>query len=128
MPRIPNPEPVQFLVMEYLEGETLADRLKKGALPFDHALRYAIEIADAFNAAHRRGITHRDLKPANVMLTQSGTKLLDFGNVPRIVPCAVSEPSYVGRDVSPASPVTAELEFRPTTVVPASPIRSGAMY
>ncbi len=57
---------VDFLVMEYLEGETLADRLTKGALPLDQALRYAIEIADALDKAHRQGVTHRDLKPANI--------------------------------------------------------------
>ncbi len=70
-----------FLVMEYLEGETLAERLSKGALPLklDQALRYAIEIADALDKAHRQGITHRDLKPGNIMLTKSGAKLLDFG-------------------------------------------------
>jgi serine/threonine protein kinase/Tol biopolymer transport system component len=68
-----------FLVMEYLEGETLESRLKKGALGLDHALKLAIEIADALRAAHRRGIVHRDLKPGNVMLTKSGAKLLDFG-------------------------------------------------
>ena len=70
---------VDFLVMEYLEGETLADRLQKGALPLDQALRYAIEIADALDKAHRQGVTHRDLKPANIMLTKAGAKLLDFG-------------------------------------------------
>ena len=70
---------VDFLVMEYLEGETLAARLNKGALPLDQALQYAIEIADALDKAHRKGITHRDLKPGNVMVTKSGTKLLDFG-------------------------------------------------
>jgi serine/threonine protein kinase len=68
-----------FLVMEYLEGETLAERLKKGPLPLDQVLQYAIEIADALDKAHRKGITHRDLKPANIMLIKSGTKLLDFG-------------------------------------------------
>ena len=68
-----------FLVMEYLEGETLAERLKKGPLPLDQVLQYAIEIADALDKAHRKGITHRDLKPGNIMLTKSGTKLLDFG-------------------------------------------------
>jgi Tol biopolymer transport system component/predicted Ser/Thr protein kinase len=68
-----------FLVMEYLEGETLAERLKKGPLPIEQVLKYAIEIADALDKAHRKGITHRDLKPANIMLTKSGTKLLDFG-------------------------------------------------
>jgi Tol biopolymer transport system component/tRNA A-37 threonylcarbamoyl transferase component Bud32 len=68
-----------FLVMEYLEGETLAQRLKKGPLPLDQVLRYAVEIADGLDKAHRKGITHRDLKPGNIMLTKSGTKLLDFG-------------------------------------------------
>src|SRR3984957_20064270 len=68
-----------YLVMEYLEGETLAHRLTKGPLPLDQVLRYAIEIADALDKAHRKGVTHRDLKPGNIMLTRSGTKLLDFG-------------------------------------------------
>src|SRR6202521_2128860 len=70
---------IDFLVMEYLEGETLAQRLVKGPLPIDLVLQYAIEITDALDKAHRKGITHRDLKPGNVMLTKSGTKLLDFG-------------------------------------------------
>src|ERR1043166_6138531 len=70
---------VDFLVMEYLEGETLADRLRKGALPPDQALPIAIQIAAALALAHRNNVTHRDLKPANVMLTKSGAKLLDFG-------------------------------------------------
>jgi serine/threonine protein kinase/Tol biopolymer transport system component len=70
---------IDFLVMEYLEGETLAQRLLKGPLPLEQVLQYAIEIADALDKAHRKGITHRDLKPGNVMLTKSGTKLLDFG-------------------------------------------------
>ncbi len=70
---------IDFLVMEYLEGETLAQRLQKGALPLDQALQVAIEIADALDKAHRQGITHRDLKPGNIMLTKAGAKLLDFG-------------------------------------------------
>ena len=70
---------IDFLVMEYLEGETLAQRLEKGALPLDQALKVAIEIADALDKAHRQGITHRDLKPGNIMLTKAGAKLLDFG-------------------------------------------------
>ena len=70
---------VEYLVMEYLEGETLADRLAKGPLPLEQTLRYGVEIADALDKAHRAGIVHRDLKPANVMLTKSGVKLLDFG-------------------------------------------------
>jgi Tol biopolymer transport system component/tRNA A-37 threonylcarbamoyl transferase component Bud32 len=68
-----------FLVMEYLEGETLASRLERGPLSLAEGLRYAIEIADALDHAHRRGIVHRDLKPGNIMITKSGTKLLDFG-------------------------------------------------
>ncbi len=68
-----------FLVMEYLEGETLAERLTKGPLSTAEVLRYATEIADALDKAHRQGIVHRDLKPANIMRTASGTKLLDFG-------------------------------------------------
>ena len=68
-----------YLVMEYLEGETLAERLTKGPLPLEQTLQFAIEIVDALDKAHRKGITHRDLKPGNIMLTKSGTKLLDFG-------------------------------------------------
>jgi serine/threonine protein kinase/Tol biopolymer transport system component len=68
-----------FLVMQYLEGETLEQRLKKGALPLDQALQFAIQIADALDKAHRAGIVHRDLKPGNIMLTKSGAMLLDFG-------------------------------------------------
>jgi Tol biopolymer transport system component len=70
---------IDYLVMEYLEGETLAHRLLKGPLPLEQVLRYAIEIADALDKAHRKGVTHRDLKPGNIMLTKTGTKLLDFG-------------------------------------------------
>jgi len=69
----------EYLVMEYLEGETLAERLDKGPLPLEQTLRYGIEIADALDKAHRQGIVHRDLKPGNMMLTKSGVKLLDFG-------------------------------------------------
>src|SRR5262245_39154225 len=68
-----------YLVMEFLEGQTLARRLEKGALPLDEALRIAIEIADALDKAHRQGVIHRDVKPGNVMLTKTGAKLLDFG-------------------------------------------------
>ncbi|MGH9774971.1 MAG: protein kinase domain-containing protein [Candidatus Acidiferrales bacterium] len=68
-----------FLVMEYLEGETLAKRIVKGALATPELLRTAIEIADALEKAHRQGVIHRDLKPGNIMLTKSGAKLMDFG-------------------------------------------------
>ncbi len=70
---------VHFLVMELVEGETLAARLTKGRLSLDQALEYAIQIADALDKAHRQGMVHRDLTPANIMITKSGTKLLDFG-------------------------------------------------
>lgn len=70
---------IDFLVMEHLEGETLADRLHRGSLRLDEALKIAIQIADALDKAHARGIVHRDLKPANVMLTKNGPKLMDFG-------------------------------------------------
>jgi len=68
-----------YLVMELLEGETLADRLTHGAMSTEEVLRYGIEIAEALDKAHRQGIVHRDLKPGNIMLTKSGSKLLDFG-------------------------------------------------
>src|SRR5262245_13923773 len=70
---------IDFLVMEYLEGQTLADRLHKRALPLDQLVKIGIEVADALDKAHRQGIVHRDLKPGNIMLTKSGAKLMDFG-------------------------------------------------
>ena len=76
----------EYLVMEYLEGETLLDRLGKGPLPLESTLRYGVEIADALDKAHRQGIVHRDLKPGNVMLTKSGVKLLDFGLAKAMAP------------------------------------------
>ncbi len=70
---------IDYLVMEYIEGETLAQRLLKGPLPLEQVLRYAIELSDALDKAHRKNITHRDIKPGNIMLTKEGSKLLDFG-------------------------------------------------
>jgi Tol biopolymer transport system component len=70
---------VQYLVMEYLEGEMLADKIARGPLPLNQVLRFGVQIAEALHHAHRAGIVHRDLKPANVMITKSGAKLLDFG-------------------------------------------------
>ena len=75
----PDTPAPHFLVMEYLEGETLAARLARGRLATPEALRIAADIASALDHAHRHGIVHRDLKPGNVMLTKSGVKLLDFG-------------------------------------------------
>ena len=68
-----------YLVMEFLEGETLADRLRSGRMALDTVLKTAIEIADALDTAHRAGIVHRDVKPGNIMLTRSGATLVDFG-------------------------------------------------
>ncbi len=70
---------VEYLVMEYLDGETLADRIARGPLPLSQVLRYGVQIAEALQHAHRAGITHRDLKPGNIMITGAGAKLLDFG-------------------------------------------------
>ena len=84
---------LDYLVMEYLEGETLAERLKKGPLPLVKVLEYAIQIADALDKAHRAGIVHRDLKPANIIITKSGIKLLDFGLARLIVDDVVSDGS-----------------------------------
>jgi serine/threonine protein kinase/Tol biopolymer transport system component len=89
-----------FLVMEYLEGETLADRLKKGALPFGDTLKVAIQIADALTTAHRQGIVHRDLKPGNVMLTKAGARLLDFGLAKACGPAVTG----VGLSMLPTTP------------------------
>ncbi len=77
-----------YLVMEYLEGETLGDRLAKMTIPLEHTLRFGVQIADALDKAHRQGIVHRDLKPGNVMLTKSGVKLLDFGLAKAMAPAA----------------------------------------
>jgi len=88
---------VDFLVMEHLEGETLADRVHRGAMPIEEALQTAIKIADALDKAHARGIVHRDLKPANIMLTRNGPKLMDFG---------LAKPAPGLSSASGASPLT----------------------
>ena len=75
---------IDFLVMELIEGESLSDRLKKGSLPTQQVIDYAMQIADALDKAHRAGIAHRDLKPGNIMLTRTGAKLLDFGLAKRV--------------------------------------------
>jgi eukaryotic-like serine/threonine-protein kinase len=79
---------IDYLVMECVEGETLAKRLEKGALPLEQALKYGMQIADALDMAHRGGVVHRDLKPDNIMLTPTGAKLLDFGLAKPAAPMA----------------------------------------
>jgi serine/threonine protein kinase len=95
---------IDFLVMEFLEGESLEARLRRGALPIEEALRIAIQIAGALDAAHRKGVVHRDLKPGNVMLTRSGAKLLDFGLAKTAVPVVSSEADTL----TAAAPITAK--------------------
>src|ERR1700732_3313730 len=82
---------IDYLVMECVEGETLAKRLEKGPLPLEQVLKYGAQIAEALDKAHRAGIVHRDLKPANIMLTATGAKLLDFGLAkPAVAPACVA--------------------------------------
>jgi eukaryotic-like serine/threonine-protein kinase len=104
-----------YLVMEFLEGETLAERLHKGAMPLNEILKAGMEVAEALAVAHRQGIVHRDLKPGNIMLTQSGAKLMDFGLAkplgsqtvvaePRTAPGFTAAATLTGP--SPLSPLT----------------------
>jgi len=100
---------VEFLVMELLEGETLATRLQRGPLPLPELLKIGAQIADALAKAHRLGITHRDLKPANIMLTKSGAKLMDFG---------LAKPAGLGPVVTASSSeaMTATMQSPPTPI------------
>ncbi|HKI85614.1 MAG TPA: protein kinase, partial [Thermoanaerobaculia bacterium] len=106
-----NDDGVEYLVMELLDGESLAERLTQGALPADQVVRYGIEIADALEAAHKHGIVHRDLKPGNVMLTKSGVKLLDFGLAKHWAATAQSEIealTSLATEMSPSQPLTTQ--------------------
>ena len=99
-------EGTDYLVMEFLEGETLAARLAKGPLPQPDVLRYGIEIARALDCAHRSGIVHRDLKPGNIILTKGGSKLMDFGLARTIaVPLATGTTS---ESPTASTPLTAQ--------------------
>ena len=99
---------VDYLVMEYLEGETLASRLDKGALAPDQVLKYGIEICEGLEVAHRTGVVHRDLKPGNIMLTKTGVKLMDFGLAKSLPARTSATPSLTMTLSSPAanSPLT----------------------
>ena len=95
---------IDYIVMECLEGETLAHRLERGPVPLEQTLKYGIQIADALDKAHRSGVVHRDLKPGNIMLTPTGAKLLDFGLAKPAVPLANSDALTAGQP----APVTEE--------------------
>ena len=95
---------LDYIVMECVEGETLAERLRKGPLPLDQLLKYAAQIADALDKAHRCGVVHRDLKPSNIMLTPTGAKLLDFGIAKPAAPLATGTTLMD----NPASPATTQ--------------------
>src|SRR5258708_7628744 len=96
---------VDYLVMECLEGETLADRLAKGSLPLDQVLKIGIEICAGLEKAHLGGVLHRDLKPGNIMLTKSGAKLMDFG-LAKAIPAAGL--GFLGGGATMTHPLTAE--------------------
>jgi eukaryotic-like serine/threonine-protein kinase len=99
-----------YLVMEYLEGETLADRLRKGPLPLGQVLKYGIEICDGLEKAHRSGVVHRDLKPGNIMLAKTGAKLMDFGLAKAFVVSAGASSGLAATMTTPAGshPLTAQ--------------------
>jgi serine/threonine protein kinase/Tol biopolymer transport system component len=102
---------MSYLVMEFLDGETLAERLKKGALPLRETLKIGIDICEALEVAHRQGIVHRDLKPGNIMLTPSGAKLMDFGlakphSVAAKSMASSSMPSFTATAMNPLTPLT----------------------
>jgi serine/threonine protein kinase len=96
-----------YLVMEYLEGETLAKRLERGPLPIRELLKVSVEVADALDKAHRQGLVHRDLKPGNIMLTKSGAKLLDFGLAKAQAPAMAAAATFDAATAAhPTSPIT----------------------
>ena len=105
----------EYLVMELVDGETLSDRLGRGALPFEAALRIGAEIAAALGAAHAKGIVHRDLKPGNVMLTRSGVKLLDFGLARAFAsggaPAGLTEAATVGKSLTAEGTIVGTLSY-----------------
>jgi pimeloyl-ACP methyl ester carboxylesterase len=100
---------VDFLVMEYLDGEVLSDRLKHGALPLKRALGYGVEIAEALHEAHGRGIIHRDLKPGNIILTRQGVKLMDFGVAKVVRPVTMTGAAAATATAEPTLTMTGSL-------------------
>ena len=100
---IGHQEGIDYLVMECVEGETLAKRLEKGALPLDQVLKLGAQIADALDRAHRSSVVHRDLKPGNIMLTASGAKLLDFGLAKPVAPVASLATLTAAKQESPVT-------------------------
>jgi serine/threonine protein kinase len=111
---------VDFLVMEYLEGQTLAEWLEKAPLPLEQTLRIAAEIAEAIEKAHAQGITHRDLKPANIMLTKAGAKLMDFG-------LAKPEVAVTGRAIGPLTPSTPTMNLTSLTAATSPLTQKGSI-
>ncbi len=89
---------IDYLVMECVEGETLAKRLERGPLPLDQVLKYGVQIADALDRAHRSGVVHRDFKPGNIMLMTTGAKLLDFGLAKPAAPLARRRSRWKGKN------------------------------
>jgi eukaryotic-like serine/threonine-protein kinase len=106
---------IDFIVMEYLEGETLDDRLSTGPLPLQQVLKIGVEIGDALDKAHHQGILHRDLKPGNIMLTKSGAKLMDFGLA---IPVTASTSAVAG--ASPQTPCPPTMSV--TALAPHAPL------
>lgn len=94
----------EYLVMEFLEGESLAERLKRGPLPIEQVLKFGGQIAGALDRAHCAGILHRDLKPANIMITKDGAKLLDFGLAKPAVLAAIAGSPSSGVPITPTTP------------------------
>jgi serine/threonine protein kinase len=107
-----------FLVMEFLQGETLAERLRKGAMPLNEILKVGIAVAEALAVAHRNGIVHRDLKPGNIMLTASGAKLMDFGLAKPLGMQSSSGSGSVGSGTAPPSFTAAATMSGPSPLTP----------
>src|SRR5205823_13905973 len=100
-----------YLVMELLDGETLADRLSRGAIPVAEAVRIGIQMADGLDRAHRAGVVHRDLKPGNVMLTSAGAKLLDFGLAKFTAPASEATAATMQKSITEEGTIVGTLRY-----------------